>query len=136
MKLLLTYANRVAYQPKVKNLPEAPDVTEGAEYHDIIVAFIHIEAADEEDFKSSENKLVKNLKWIARKNETKKILLHSFAHLAETKASAEFTKQLLDKVEQRLKNAGYEAYQSPFGYFLDFQIDWPGRSLARVFKSV
>ncbi len=136
MKLLLTYANRVAYQPKVKNLPEAPDVNEGAEYTDLIVAFIHIEEKDTEDFKSSENKLVKNLKWIARKNETKRVLLHSFAHLSESKAPADFTKRLLDRTEERLKNAGFEVYQSPFGYFLDFQIDWPGRSLARVFKSV
>ncbi len=136
MKLLLTYANSVSYTPRVKNLETAPDVSEGAEYQDIIVAFIHIEEKDTEDFKSSENKLVKNLKWIARKNDTKKILLHSFAHLSESKAPADFTKQLLDKVHQRLQNAGYEVYQSPFGYFLDFKIDWPGRSLARVFKSL
>jgi len=79
---------------------------------------------------------VKNVKWGARKNGTKKILLHSFAHLSESKASPEFTKELLDRAEKRLNNSDYEAYQSPFGYFLDISMDWPGRSLARVFKDL
>ncbi len=134
MKLLMTFSTRISYEPKVKNLETASDEEKGAEYNDILVAFIHAEAQDEKDFKETEKKLVKNLKWGARKNETKRILLHSFAHLAATKASAEFTKQLLDKTEERLKNSGYEVYQSPFGYFLDLSIDMPGYSQARIFR--
>ncbi len=136
MKLLMTYSTKISYTPKVKNLEWAEDKDAYEEYHDILVAFIHVEEKDMEDIKAAETRLVKNLKWGARKNETKKILLHSFAHLSESKASPEFTKELLDRVETRLKNAGYEAYQSPFGYFLDLSIDMPGRSLARVFKSL
>ncbi len=135
MKLLMVFANKISYTPRVKNLEWAEDKTETETYQDILIAFIHAEEKDMEDPKKIETNLVKNLKWGARKNETKKILLHSFAHLAETKASPEFTKELLDKVEARLKNAGYEAYQSPFGYFLDIAMEWPGKSLARVFKS-
>jgi len=35
-----------------------------------------------------------------------------------------------------MKNAGYTVHQTPFGYFLDLQIDAPGFSLARVFKNI
>ena len=135
MKLLLTYASKISYTPKIKNLEWAEDKTETETFENILVAFIHVEEKDMQDPKKSETNLVKNLKWAARKNETKKILLHSFAHLSESKATPEFTKELLDKAEQRLNNADYQAYQSPFGYFLDISMDWPGRSLARVFKS-
>ncbi len=135
MKLLLTYANKISYTPKVKNLEWAEDKNETETYQDILVAFIHVEEKDMEDPKKTETNLVKNLKWAARKNNTRKILLHSFAHLSESKATPEFTKDLLDKVQQRLINTDYQAFQSPFGYFLDISIDCPGRSLARVFKS-
>ncbi len=135
MKLLLVFANKISYTPKIKNLDWVEDKTETETYENILVAFIHVEEKDMEDPKKSETNLVKNLKWAARKNETKKILLHSFAHLSESKATPEFTKELLDRAQTRLQNADYEAYQSPFGYFLDISMEWPGRSLARVFKN-
>lgn len=37
-------------------------------------------------------KRIKNLKWIGGKKSEKKIILHSFAHLSESKAPPEFTK--------------------------------------------
>ena len=135
MKLLMLYANRISWTPKVKNLDWAEDKTETETYENVLVACIHVEEKDMEDPKRAETNLVKNLKWGARKNETRKIILHSFAHLSDSKATPEFTKELLDKVEQRLKNANYEAYQTPYGYFLDLSLDCPGKSLARVFKS-
>jgi len=130
----MTYSKRISYEPKVKNLESASDTEKGAEYKEILVAFIHAEAQDEKDMKETETKLVKNLKWGARKNETKRILLHSFAHLSSSKASPEFTKELFDKVQERLNKSGYETYQSPFGYFLDLSIDLPGYSQARIFR--
>ncbi len=134
MKLLMMYAKEIAYTPKVKNLETAEDKTETEKFENILVAFIHAEEQDEKDFKETETKLIKNLKWGARKNETKRILLHSFAHLSSSKASPEFTKELFDKVEERLNNSDYESFQSPFGYFLDLNMNLPGYSQARIFR--
>ncbi|MBN2891474.1 MAG: hypothetical protein JXL97_06390 [Bacteroidales bacterium] len=134
MKLLMMFASGIAYEPKIKNLESAEIVEEAKVYNDILVAFIHAEEQDMEDPKATETKLLKNLKWGARKNESNKILLHSFAHLSSSKATPEFTKELFDKVEERLHNADYEAFQSPFGYFLDLNMQLPGYSQARMFK--
>lgn len=79
--------------------------------------------------------MVKNLKWAAKKNDTKNVVLHSFAHLAETKANADFTKELFDRVEARMNNADYLCSQTAFGYFMDLNIQAPGVSQARIFKS-
>lgn len=49
-------------------------------------------------------------------------MLHSFSHLAETKADADFTRELLARASQRLTKAGYDVWQTPFGYFLDLQV--------------
>jgi len=98
------------------------------------LGLIHVEPQDEENLSSIETKLVNNVKWVARKNETDTVILHSFAHLSERKADPEVTKRLLDNAESRLKNAGYVAHQTPFGYFLDLDIKAPGHSFARLFK--
>ncbi|MBE0575244.1 MAG: hypothetical protein IH613_05025 [Desulfuromonadales bacterium] len=135
MKLLMLYTDRFAYKPASKTLAEEPDCQEPGEITATVVGLIHAEAVDEENVSAVEKKLVKNLKWGARKNETQRIVLHTFSHLAETKASAEFTKALLVRTEARLRGSGYEVWQTPFGYFLDLDLQAPGRSTARIFAS-
>jgi len=135
MKLLMLYTDRFSYRPAHKTLVNEPDCSEPGEILDTVVGLIHAEAVDEENVSGVEKKLVKNLKWGARKNETRRVVLHSFSHLAETKASAEFTKSLLMRIEERLRYAGYDVWQTPFGYFLDLDLQAPGRSTARIFTS-
>ncbi len=136
MKLLMIYTDKFAYKPAVKNLDFVKNISEEKTFENCLLAFIQAEEQDEDNLSSIEKKLVKNLKWAAKKNETNKVILHSFAHLSESKASPEFTKELFDKAEARLKNAGYETAQTPFGYFLDLEVKAPGYSLARIFKSL
>ncbi|MCD6295559.1 MAG: threonyl-tRNA synthetase editing domain-containing protein [Deltaproteobacteria bacterium] len=134
MKLLMIYTDEFGYKTSVKNLESASTSDEEKVIENALLGFIHVEPKDEENMSSIETKLIKNLKWAARKNETDQVILHSFAHLAEGKANPEVTKQLLDNAESRLINAGYVAYQTPFGYFLDLDIKAPGHSFSRLFK--
>lgn len=136
MKLLMIYANRFAYKTNLKSLESVPETTEQKTIENAVVGFIHVEEKDEVNLSNVETKLIKNLKWAARKNNTERIVLHSFTHLSESKASSEITKQLLNNSEQRLKNADYEVHQTPFGYFLDLDVDAPGNPLARLFKDI
>ncbi|MBN2401103.1 MAG: threonyl-tRNA synthetase editing domain-containing protein [Spirochaetes bacterium] len=136
MKLLLIYCKRFGYTPTVKTVESGNDFCMPAEYENVQVAFIHVEQADIEKDKEAEKKLIKNLKWVCGKNQVNKIILHSFAHLSESKADPEFTMLFFNRIEERMKNAGYEVHQTPFGYFLDLQVDAPGFSLARVFKDI
>ncbi|MDB4584268.1 threonyl-tRNA synthetase editing domain-containing protein [Draconibacterium sp.] len=137
MKVLVIYVSEFGYKPAKKNIDTAEEITEGASYKDSILAFIQVEESDEDkDVKSREKKLVNHLKWTARKNDCKSIVLHSFAHLSESKASVEFTKELFDLAERRLQNAEFKTAQTPFGYFLDLEIKAPGFSLARIWATL
>lgn len=136
MKLLMIYMNKFSFNPTIKTIESMPDYTEEKKIENIQAAFIQVEKEDEENETAVKKKLLKNLKWIAGKNNTKKIILHSFAHLSESKAETEFTKSLFDNIDERLVNSGFEVEQTPFGYFLDLKIDAPGYSLARVFKDL
>ena len=131
------YVDDFKYQPAQKNLDSAEEITNIASFKNSILAFIQVEESDEEfDIKSREKKLVNHLRWTARKNNCNSVILHSFAHLSESKASVEFTKELFDLAEKRLQNAGFETAQTPFGYFLDLEIKAPGYSLARIWATL
>lgn len=136
MKVLYIYCKEFGYTPTIKTLENFPDCNESKTFNDVQVAFIHAEEKDMLPEHDITRKLLNNIKWICRKNNTNKIILHSFAHLSESKASPEFTKGLFDRIEERLKNSGFEVYQTPFGYFLDLNIKAPGFSLARVFQDL
>ena len=135
MKLLMIYCQKFGFNPTIKTLGEFEEVTEGEVFENALVAFIHAEEKDEADIKGVETKMVKNLKWAAKKNDTRHVILHSFAHLSDSKADPHFTKELFDRVETRMKNADYTCDQTPFGYFLDLEVMAPGVSQARIFKS-
>lgn len=137
MKVLVMFVDEFGYRPNTKNLDSADEITEGEIFTNSILAFIQVEEADEQfDVASREKKLVNHLKWTARKNNCNSIILHSFAHLSESKASVEFTREIFKLAEKRLQNAGYTTAQTPFGYFLDLDIKAPGYSLARIWATL
>ena len=78
MKLLMIYCDSFAYIPQIKTLPEYPDFEEKETFKNVLVAFIQMEKADEDDPKYYETKLVKSLKWAAKK--TKPVILF-YIHL-------------------------------------------------------
>lgn len=136
MKLLMIYVKEFTYTPTIKTLENFEDHSESKTFKDALIGFIQVEAEDtEKEILKVEKKLVKNLKWGAKKNNTNIVVLHSFAHLSESKASPEFTKEIFELAEKRLQNANYQTAQTPFGYFLDLNVNAPGFSQARMFKS-
>ena len=134
MRILLWYCDKFSWQPTLKTLEDAGEAF--PEHHEkVIVAFIHVEPQDVREGSSAETKLVKNTKWLARKWETKKIILHSFSHLGDEKADPKDAKALLHRAAKRLQSAGYEPIHTPYGYFNDLELAAPGHPLARVYKS-
>ena len=133
MRVLYWYCTRFSWTPAMKTIEEAPDAQPDRR-ENLVVAFVHVEPGDLEAGSSAETKLVKNAKWVARKWELKEILLHSFTHLGESKAEPHDARDLLLRAEQRLQSAGYRCGQTPWGYFLDLEMDAPGHPLARIFK--
>jgi predicted deacetylase len=131
------FVDEFSYYLQQKNIENVEEIVIGGQFPKAILSFIQVEQSDEEnDVKSREKKLVNHLKWVARKNGTNSIILHSFAHLSESKSSPEFTKELFNEAEKRLQKGGYSAAQTPFGYFLDLNIKAPGFSLARIWASL
>jgi len=133
MRVLFWYCDKFAWTPTIKTLDQVP-VSEADGKDKVVVAFVHIEPKDVGQGTSSETKLVKNAKWLARKWDVTRILLHSFTHLGEEKADPDQAKLLLDRVHKRLLKAEYDASMTAYGYYNDLVIEAPGHPLARIYK--
>lgn len=103
-----------------------------------VVAFYHAEAEDQPTERRTKvaSKLVKNLKWLCGKFQTRTVVLHSFGHLSASRAEPEFTSGLIADVRQRLERAEYTVVETPFGWLNEWKLHVAGPSLAKVFKDL
>jgi hypothetical protein len=134
MKLLLFYAHKWWFKTASKGLPDVPDIDVEDSMENAVVIFFHAEKDDEEKAKSVLDKFVKNIKWLAGKFNTKNVVIHPFNHLSSSKASPEFSEQIIKQATERLTHTGHTVLCTPFGYFNEFSIHVGGESLAKVFK--
>jgi hypothetical protein len=135
MKMLLFQAKNFYWKSFSKTLDEVSEQDVAETVKDTLVVFLHAEIEDETKPKL-ETKLVKNIKWLANKRRLKNIVLHSFTHLSGSTASPEFAQDLLNRLDKRLSNTGYHVWQTPFGYFCEWDLSVYGDSLAKVFKEL
>lgn len=133
--MLLFGAHGFGWKSFSKTLPEVPDVAVDEQVSDCLVVFLHAEEEDV-DKPKLETKMVKNIKWLAKKLEVNHIVLHSFTHLSESTALASFAQSLMQSLDTRLTGTGYEVQQTPFGYFCSWDLSVRGESLGKVFKSL
>ena len=135
MKLLLFQAKSFSWKSFSKTLETVPDQDVVETIAEAVVVFLHAELEDEAKPKL-ETKLAKNIKWLANKRQLKNVVLHSFTHLSNSTASPEFAQTLLASLDLRLRETGYQVWQTPFGYFCEWDLSVYGDSLAKVFKEL
>lgn len=136
MKLLLLYAPSFWFKTYQKVLEHVDDQDIEANCEHAVVVFYHVEAEDLERRKKVITKFIKNIKWLAGKFDSKNVVLHSFNHLSNSKAPADFAEGLLQETRDRLERAGYSVTITPFGYLNEWKLHVAGESLAKVFKEI
>jgi len=136
MKLLMFDTHEFWYKPFSKTVEHAETAKREEQFSDSLVIFINVEKEDEIQNDKTIRKAVDNICWLAKKTGRKKVVLHSFAHLSESKSSVEFAGTALRSIRDRLEAKGLDAAITPFGYFLEFKIHVKGESLAKVWKSL
>lgn len=136
MRVLTFQARRFAWKSFSRTLDEVPEQDVDDALDHAVVAFLHIEAADEGEARPRAfRKTLKHIKWIANKRDLRNVVLHSFTHLGGENASAAFAEAFIDELAERLRNTGYTVKCTPFGYFCSWNLDVYGESLAKVFKA-
>ncbi|MDD2474038.1 MULTISPECIES: threonyl-tRNA synthetase editing domain-containing protein [unclassified Methanoculleus] len=136
MKILMFNTEEFWYRVYRKAI-ESAEVENGEEVvKDALVIFVNVEQEDEGRLETVVRKAADNIAWLARKTGRTAIVLHSFAHLSESKADVEFSRDLFVRLRDRLAAKGYTVTATPFGCLNEFRIHVLGDSLAKVWKSV
>ncbi len=136
MKLLMFQSPLFRYRSYQKTLPGVEDQDVDEEVPEAAVVFVHAEPEDELRRAKVLPKTLRNIKWLANKRGLRNVVLHSFTHLAESKADPAFARSFLEEAGARLKGSGYGVWITPFGYTCAWELAVYGESLAKVFKSL
>ena len=135
MKMLMFHVRTFQYRTHTRNLESEEEREEAGETEGpAVLSWLQVESADLEDAASCVRRIVKNLKWHARKVDVPRIVLHSFAHLSSDRADPEGAQAILREVAERLRSVDYEVIETPWGYFNEFQMHVEGPGIAKVFK--
>ena len=136
MKILMFYAPEFWWRPYQKALEDAPEAGGETLVSKAVVVFYQVEEEDPKREKKVVEKLVKNIKWLARKFGTEKIVLHSFNHLSSSKAAPQEALALISRAKEKLNRGGFEIYETPYGWLNEWKMHVAGESLAKVFKDL
>ncbi len=113
---------------------ESDESDSGTAFDDSLLVWIHSEEKDEKDRASVLRKMIKNIRWLAQKNDTTSIVLHPFAHLEDNKANPEFAEDLIRETAKKLGERDFSVHIVEYGVFTEFKTHVKGPSLAKVFK--
>jgi len=136
MKLLMFDTDDFWYRIHSKTWENAQPSDSEREYEPGLVIFIQVEAEDENNPVRVLKKASDNISWLAKKTGRNQILLHSFAHLSESRSHIDIAEQIFQDLQVRLTNKGYNVEITPFGYFLEFKVHVRGESLAKVWRTI
>lgn len=136
MRLLCFHARRFRWKTCSTSLPGLPERDEEREVRDAVVAFVHAGAEDAADRAGVLRKAAKHLKWLARKGELDRVVLHSFTNLGSAGGDPDFAREWMAELAERLAGAGYAVETTPFGYQCEWDLAVGGDSLAKVWKEL
>lgn len=136
MRLLCFQARRFRWKTCTISLAGTAPVDEERELEDTVVAFVHGGEQDEADPAGLLRKAAKHLKWVARKADLERIVLHSFTNLGSSGGSPDFAREWIDQLADRLRGNGYEVATTPFGHQCEWDLCVGGESMAKVWKEL
>ncbi|MHA1616224.1 MAG: threonyl-tRNA synthetase editing domain-containing protein [Candidatus Njordarchaeales archaeon] len=135
MRILLLYTKKFRYRVGRKSFGNNESIIgKQWEAKDVPVAFIHVEEKDVKEAKKVVERAVRILSWYARKTESRRIVLHSFAHLSSSKASPEEAEAIISRIAEKLSHKNFDVHVTPFGYFLKLEIAIGDEPISRVFQ--
>ncbi|MHA1936019.1 MAG: threonyl-tRNA synthetase editing domain-containing protein [Candidatus Thorarchaeota archaeon] len=110
------------------------DESDGTTVEEAILVWIQSEADDVQNRVAVLRKMVKNIRWLASKLGTTRVILHSFAHLGESKSTPDLAEHVIEETADRLRERDFDVTIVPFGMFFEFKLHVKGPSIAKVFK--
>ncbi|MEN7982598.1 MAG: threonine--tRNA ligase [Nanoarchaeota archaeon] len=136
MKLLFLHVDYIEWQGLKKALRSMKDLSpkelEKKRIEDALGVLVAVEKGDSE--KSTE-KLVKEIKDVAKQVNAKNVVLYPYAHLSKNLGSPEVAVKVLEGAEKKLKK-DFNVNRAPFGYYKSFELKVKGHPLSELSREI
>ncbi|MEK6906091.1 MAG: threonine--tRNA ligase [Nanoarchaeota archaeon] len=138
MKILSLHSDFIEFKPLKKALKSIGELSEKekkpSRVEEALVILTAVEKIDKDIGKVVE-KLVENVKDIAKQVRAKNIVLYPYAHLSSNLASPEIAIRVLDMAEKELKKS-FNVTKAPFGYYKEFEVKVKGHPLSELSREI
>lgn len=101
-----------------------------------VVVLASVEAGDEENPEVVSLRAAGEIEKNARNLKVNSIVLHPFAHLFAELGPPSAAIEIMDRVRDALRERGFDAVRTPFGWFNTLEIDAKGHPYSRVARVV
>jgi len=139
MRILLIHSNYLEYEVKDKALKKPEEISENQKkgrLDEVLAVFMSVEKVDEQNPEEIVGKAVKEIEEVVSQVKTNNIFVYPFAHLSSELGSPDVALRILKKIENELKNKGYNVRRAPFGYYKAFKLSCKGHPLAELSRTI
>ena len=139
MRMLLIHSDYLEYEVKDKALKSPEPISEEQKkgrLDEVLAVFISVEKVDETNPAEVVEKAVKEIKDVASQVGAERVFVYPFAHLSSELAKPDVALDVLKKLEERLKEEGFEVKRAPFGYYKAFKLSCKGHPLAELSRTI
>jgi len=135
MKILSLHVDYIKFKALKKALKEPEKLIKktGEQVKEALVIFTAVEKSDST---LAAEKLVEEIKDIAKQVKAKTIVLYPYAHLSSNLASPETAIKILKDAEKLLKKSKLRVVRAPFGYYKEFELKCKGHPLAELSREI
>lgn len=135
MRILLFHAERLYYKTLKKALKKPPDPPGEGEYGPCVVAFITIEASDNNE--TVEEAASNIVNYTVNQVKEKTIVLYPYAHLSSELAKPPKAHKLLINLETEVKKLyNGQVHRVPFGWYKRLEIAVKGHPLSELSRTI
>ncbi len=138
MKILLLHTDYIKFKPLKKALKTIEELSEkekeGNFVQQALVVLTAVEKGDT-NIKKIVEKLIENVKDVAKQVNAEKIVLYPYAHLSNNLASPQLATEILNEAEKGLKK-NFSVVKAPFGYYKEFELKVKGHPLSELSREI
>ncbi|HBX22548.1 MAG TPA: hypothetical protein DEF34_02755 [Desulfotomaculum sp.] len=114
---------------------EPPKPAETA-VEEALVVLTSVEKADENDPETVAYKAAEEIAANAENLKVRTVVIHPFAHLFADLGKPSVAIRVMQNVQERLAQKGYEVIRTPFGWFNTLEINAKGHPYSRVARII
>lgn len=136
MKILFLHVDYIEWQGLKKALRSmsdlSPEELAKKRVEDALGVLIAVEKGDSE---KSIDKLVDEVKDVAKQVNAKNVVLYPYAHLSKNLGSPDMAVKVLEGAEKKLKK-DFSVSRAPFGYYKSFELKVKGHPLSELSREI